>query len=345
MREINFQIYPHICQTSVDCIKEFILFQIIFRVKPFFFQFSPKRFGNIQVRTIRWEVENIQSSLQPIRYPFFDGFSFMYFGIIQNYECYFLYFKRHLLQIFQNKLGVNIFRCHLPPALIFSGDESQTVHLVGFFGAYANFFIRKLPSVRNIAFATYMRFISVIKVYCSAKAQLFKFFEFFNLKLVMFRQRATFRTAPYTLISSAKLFKKRLKVLLDTLLPLSCSHSALAVCKRCRLALMAKRTASLSLSSITGLRPRPGLVDKPCKPSALYRLTHVFTLTWHMPVILPTSLEVRPSDFSKIQWQRIRKQWLLPSLIPDSNSLNCTGVSIGVFTRPILGRKDKNNIN
>jgi hypothetical protein len=64
-----------------------------------------------------------------------------------------------------------------------------------------------------------------------------------------------------------------------------------------------------------------------------------------MPVILPTSLEVRPSDFNKIHWQRILKQWLLPPLIPDSNSLRCSEVREGVFTRPIMGRKNKNNIN
>ena len=343
MRKFNFQVYPHICQASVDRVKEFVLFQIIFWVEPFLFQFAPKRFGNIQVWTIRRKVENIQSSLLPIRYSFLDGFGFVYFRIIQDYKCCFAYFKRPLLQIFQNKLGVYIFRGHLPPALILSANEPHTVNLVGFFGGYANFFIRKLPSVRNIAFAAHMRFISVIKVYGFAKAQLFEFFEFFNLKLVMFCQRASFRTTSYTLISSAKLFKKRLKVLLDTFLPLCCSHSALAVCKRCRLALMAERTASLSLSSMIGLRPRPCLVAKPCKPSALYRLTHVFTLTWLIPVILPTSLEVRPSDLSKIHWQRIRKQWLLPSLIPVSNSLRCGGVSKGVLTRLIWDAKIKNN--
>jgi hypothetical protein len=30
----------------------------------------------------------------------------------------------------------------------------------------------------------------------------------------------------------------------------------------------------------------------------------------------------------------------LPSLMPDSNSLRCSRVSEGVFTRPIMGCKD-----
>ena len=60
---------------------------------------------------------------------------------------------------------------------------------------------------------------------------------------------------------------------------------------------------------------------------------------------LPTSLEVRLSDFNNTLWQRIRKLWLLPSLTPASNSLRCSRVSVGVFTRPIMGHKDKNNLN
>ena len=342
MREINYQIYPHICHASVDCIKEFVLFKIVFWIEPFLFQFSPKCFGNIKVWTIRRKKEDIQSSLLPVGYPFPDSLSFMYSRIIHDYKCCFTYFKRKFFQIFQNKLGVNIFRCHLPPAFVLSADKPQAVNLTGFFRQNTNFFIRELPSVRNIALAAHMGFISVIKVYCAAKAQLFKFLEFINLQFVMFRYRAAFRAASYTLISSAKLFKKRLKVLLDTFLPLSCSHSALAVCIRCRLALMAEKTASLSRSSIIDLRPRPDLVDNPCKPSELYRFTQVLTLTSHIPVILPTSLEVRPSDLSKILWQRIRKQWLLPDLTPNSNSLRCVKVSEGVLTRPIMGYKDNN---
>jgi hypothetical protein len=65
----------------------------------------------------------------------------------------------------------------------------------------------------------------------------------------------------------------------------------------------------------------------------------VSTLTLHMPVILPTSLEVRPSDFNNILWQRFRKQWLLPALTPNSNSLLCSDVRQGVFTRPIWDAK------
>src|SRR5215510_3996334 len=152
MREINFQFPSHICHTSVYCIKEFILFKIIFWIEPFFFQFSPKRFGNIKLWTIGRKKEQEQSSFLPIGYSLLDSLSFMYSRIIQNYKCCFTYFKRKLFQIFQHKSGVNIFRGHLPPALVLSADESQAVNFIGFFGQDTDLFIRKLPSVRNIAF-------------------------------------------------------------------------------------------------------------------------------------------------------------------------------------------------
>jgi hypothetical protein len=67
------------------------------------------------------------------------------------------------------------------------------------------------------------------------------------------------------------------------------------------------------------------------------------TLTLHMPVIRPVSSEVRPSALSSMLWQRMRKQWLLPCLNPDSNAWHCSCVSTGVLTRPIYGVKYTNN--
>jgi hypothetical protein len=190
-----------------------------------------------------------------------------------------------------------------------------------------------------------MGFIPVIQVYPAFPAHLFKFTKLLLLKVVMRCKRLSFGATPYPLISSAKLFKKVLNVLSLTLFPLFDSHSAFAVRIRYRLAFMAARILSLSSSILrTALRPRPALVYNPDRPSDLYRLSQLLTLTWHMPVIAPASFEVRPSDFSNTLWQRIRKLWLLPSFNPFSNSLRCAGDRTGVFTRPIMGDKD-NNIN
>ncbi|KAA6304483.1 hypothetical protein EZS27_043870, partial [termite gut metagenome] len=65
----------------------------------------------------------------------------------------------------------------------------------------------------------------------------------------------------------------------------------------------------------------------------------LFTRTLLMLVISPTSLEVRPWDFNKITWQRLRKQWLLPVLNPNSKDRCCVGLNNGVLTRPVWDKE------
>jgi hypothetical protein len=69
------------------------------------------------------------------------------------------------------------------------------------------------------------------------------------------------------------------------------------------------------------------------------------TLMAHMPVMAPTSLEVRCSDFNNMLWQRMRKQWSDPCLRAFSYSWRCSAVRCGVLTRPIMGTKIQNNLN
>ena len=332
--------FPHIRQASVDSVRQCILIKIIRWVKPFLFEFSPKSFGDIQMRRVWRQEKQIQLSFLPIRNSFLHCFGFVYPGIIQYKKCRFFYFKRKFIQKINNKFRINVFLRDVVPAFTLSAYESETVELVGLFAEKANILSWKLPAVRNVSLAAHVRFIAIVKRYLALTAQALKFIEFFDLKPVMFRLRFASGTPPYALISSAKLFKKALKVLVHTFFPLAASHSALAVRIRCRLAFMAARMDALSsLSLMTGLRPRPVLVCKPPIPSRTYLDNQLFTLISHIPVMAATSLDVRPSDLSRMHWHRMRKQWLLPSLNPVDNVLCCSSVSSGVFTRPIMDAK------
>jgi hypothetical protein len=77
------------------------------------------------------------------------------------------------------------------------------------------------------------------------------------------------------------------------------------------------------------------LIYSPFIPSALYRFTQLLTLILHIPTILPTSIESRPSAFNKIVWQRFRRLWLVDYLYRVSNSFFCDSIRIGLLTRPI----------
>jgi len=346
VRKINVQEISDVVQTSVSCIKELVLAYVIIGIEPLFFQFSPECFSNIQMWRIRRKIKEEQSSTLPIRDSFLNILRFMQPGIIQNNERILMNLKRKLFQIIHNKLSVNVlFRC-LPVTPALSVNHAKTVYFIRFFAQNANLFILKLPAVWNISLTAYMRFISVIKVYFSIATQFLKFSKPFNPLVIILRYGFPFASESYTFISSANLFKKCLNVSRLTDLPLLASHSALAVSKRWRLALMASKMADLSSDSfISGLRPRPGLVCKPEMPSDLYRFSQLFTLTLLIPVIRPVSSEVRPSDLSNMLWQRILKQWLFPCFKPDSNACRCSPVRTGVLTRPIWGTKIQNNIN
>lgn len=346
MREINFHILSHSGHASVERISKIILCQVIWRIEPFFLQLSPEAFRYIQMRGIRRQEEQVQSPFLPIGDSFPYDFGLMDACVIQYNKCFTPDAKGKSFQEIQDNSGFDIIPCDLPDVVVLPVNEPQTVELVGFFAQEANILPGKLPAVRDIAFAAHMRLIPIIKIDAAFGTQRFEFPQLFYLKMVVFLHWLAFRATPYLFISSAKVFKKALKVVSPTFFPLSASHCALAMRMRCRLALMAARMESLS-STIerTGFLPRPDLVCKPDMPSLLYRLTQLFTLMAHMPVTVPTSLDLNPSALRRMLWQRIRKQWLGSSLNPCSNSLRCSDVSIGLFTRPIISAKIINNLN
>lgn len=345
MREINPKSLIHIRQAPVQSVRQLIMAQVVWRVEPFFLEFAPQGFCNIQVWRIGRQEEQIQSSFLPIWYSLLYGLRFVYACIIQNHKRFSLYVKRKFLHEFQNKRCVDVLLCHLPMALTLSVYQTKTVELIRFFREKTNLFIGKLPTVRDISFTANVSFIAIVKVYFALERQRFKFLQLFYLKFVMFGKRFALGTASYAFIPSASVFKKALKVVSHTFFPLSASHCALAVRIRCLLALMADRILALSSTcERRGFRPRPDCVCRPAMPSLLYRLTQLLTLMAHMPVMAPTSLEVRCSDFNNMLWQRMRKQWREPFLRAASNSWRCSAVRCGVLTRPIMGTKILNNL-
>ena len=133
MREINSLPFSHLCQASVKSISQIIGTQIVRRIKPFFFEFSPQGLGNVQMWRIGWQKEQIQSPFLPIGYSFFYSLCFVYACIVQHYKCFLLYPKREFFKKFQNKLRINVLFGHFPLAFTLSVYQTETVELVRFF--------------------------------------------------------------------------------------------------------------------------------------------------------------------------------------------------------------------
>src|SRR5665647_2496298 len=154
-------------------------------------------------------------------------------------------FKRKILEILQNKLSVYALFCCATEAFALPVNHSKTINAMSLFRQNTDLLIRELPTIWHVSLATYMRFISIEKVYLSIFAKILKLFKSLDLRFIVFRQWFTFTSESYSFISSAKFFKKARNVFLHTDLPLCDSHSAFAVCIRWRFPFMAFKIASL----------------------------------------------------------------------------------------------------
>ncbi len=89
MFEINRDSFANICQRSVYSIEKCIFRNIVLRSDPFALEYSPKDFGNVQLRRIWGKIEKVQSTFFP------KVAQLLYFpvsvnrGIVKNNKCIF----------------------------------------------------------------------------------------------------------------------------------------------------------------------------------------------------------------------------------------------------------------
>jgi hypothetical protein len=60
--KVDSEVFANIFHTAIDGIEERFSFRIVFGVQPFFLEFPPECFGNVQVRRIGRKKESEQSS-------------------------------------------------------------------------------------------------------------------------------------------------------------------------------------------------------------------------------------------------------------------------------------------
>lgn len=291
-------------QPSVGGIEKFVLFHIILRIEPFFLEFSPYCFRDVQMWGVWGQKSDEQPALLPERHPFPDTMGFMYAGIVHYQYGLLFYVEGEGFQVIDYRIGPDVVLRYHSHVLALPVDETQYVDFIGLLYRNVDILARELPAVRNVPLGTDMGFISIIEVDLSRFAQVLKFRDHFHLMAIILSVGFAFGSGPYPFISFANTFKKRRRVLSLIDFLREDSHSALAVCTRWRCLLTDSGKLSLSCSSRTGLRPCPGLLCRTDMPSALKRATQWFTLIWLIPVIKPTSLEVRPSAFNRMTWQR-----------------------------------------
>lgn len=327
MGKIDIELRSKCCQSTVGCIEQGICGAIIRRSEPFAFEDSPERLGDIQMWTVRWEEEEIQSTFLPYRTEFPHKLASVDACIVKDNISVFTDTERKSVKKVGNFVSGHILSCGESFISIVSVYHAENVESQTSFRGNVDILIAKLPSVWHISLGADVAFISIIKVNETVFFLLYEFLQLLGLIRIELRRGFPLWTFPYTSISRAKADKKALKVLSEASFPEACCHASFAFFTLCLSFSMALRTHSSSEQSIIGFRPRPERVSNPLIPSVSKRFTHEFTDIWVMSVWPPTCSEVRPVDFRSTARQRMRYAWLLPWRKPSSSCRRCRSVS------------------
>jgi len=180
--------------------------------------------------------------------------------------------QRKHVEPFEHEAGVDAVLARVPVALVVAVDQPPAVEAVALLAGNEDLFAGKLRQrptapIGYVPLAAHVRLITVKKIDNFLFTKLFQLTQHLHLVVVDVLIGSVPGSFPYSLVSAAKLFKKRRRASRPTGVSPStrwASHSALVIEIRWRLALTASRMASWSSCwRIEGLRPRPGLVSRP----------------------------------------------------------------------------------
>ena len=327
MGKIDIEFRSKRSQRTVSCIEQGVCGAIIRRSEPFALEDSPERLGDIQMRAVRREEKEIQSTFLPYRTEFPHELASMDACIVKDNKSVFTDSERKSVNKIGNLVGGHVLSCGESFIPIVAVNHAENVESQTSFRWDIDILTAELPSVWHISLSADVAFIPVIKVDETVFSLLYEFLQLLGLIRIELRRGFPLRTFPYTSISRAKADKKALKVLSEASFPEACCHASFAFFTLCLSFSMALRTASSSEQSIIGFRPRPGRVSSPLIPSVSKRFTQELTDIWVISVCSPTCSEVRPVDFRSTARQRIRYAWLLPWRKPSSSCRRCWSVS------------------
>lgn len=327
MGKIDVKFSPHCRQRSISSVKQGICGNIIHRSEPFALEYAPQGLGDVQMRAVRREKKEEQTTFLPYWSKLLEQLSSMYACVVKNHKRVFLDAHGHPVKEIRDFVGCDAFVCGKAFIPVVSVNHAEDVEPVSSLRWDKDILSAELPAVRHISLGADMTFIGKVKVYKSVFCLTFEFLQLLGLVRIELRRGFSLGTFSYTSISRANADKKALNVLSLASLPDACCQASLAFFTLCLSCSMALRTASSSEQSIIGLRPRPGRVSSPVIPLVSKRFTHALTDICVISVCNPTSFDVNPCDFKSIARQRIRYAWLLPLRKPSSNCRLCLSVS------------------
>lgn len=335
--KVDIQAFSHIGQCSVCRVEQIFFANVILWFYPLSLEYSPKRFRKVEMWRVWWQKEDEQSSLLPHFSMARDFPSPMNLSVIKHNNGLFFDAKRQIVKILQDSIRVDGFCCGKSVIIGVSINDTKAIEPDFLIGRDIIILSLELPPIRHISAGTYMRFISIIKVYESFCILIFKFLQLLALIGIELRRGLSPWTFSYASISCTNADKKRLNVSSEDLLPEDDSQAAFAAFTLWRSASMHLRIVSSSASLlIIGLAPCPGRFSNPSRPSAMNLSTHLLMDCWHKSTFSAIFGELKPSPFNRTQRQRWRRKCARPCLYPFSKIRICSADKWSSLIFPII---------
>lgn len=325
--EINHVLFANVGEDVFYGGEQAMFITIVMRLNPFPFQYSPKSFGDVEVRGVRREIEYVEASVLPMLKTVLYLAALVDSGVIQNHHGLFADAKRKAFHKFDEPVGVYVLLGGETMVNKIAVNHSEDIESPAFVYGHTEVLIFEFPCIRHISFGAYMAFVTVIQVNEPGFPLMFKLLQKSLLISVLLRRGCPFGRFPYTSKSCAIEDKKFLKAPSLICFPVASSKAALALETLWRCFRMASLTASLSfLVLIMRLRPFPGLFLSPAIPSDWNLLTQCITRWYVCPALAPAAALLRPYALPNTIRHRIRNEWVAPFRYPFSRAVLCSSV-------------------
>ncbi len=337
--EINHVLFANVGENIFYDGEQTMLISILMWLYPFPFQYTPKGFGDIEVRGVRREIEYVETSVLPSLKTVLHLAALVDSGVIQNDYGFFADAKREVFHKFDELVGVYVILSGETMVNAITVNHSEDVESTAFIYRHTEVLIFEFPCIRHISFGAYMAFITEIQINESGFPLTFKLLQKFFLISVLLRRGCPFGRFSYTSKSCAIKDKKFLKAPSLICFPVASSQAALALETLWRCFRIASLTASLSfLVLIMRFRPFPGLFLSPAIPSDWNLLTQCITRWYVCPARAPAAALLSPSALPNTIRHRIRNEWVEPFLYPFSRAVRCSSlIAIFVACLDIIG--------
>lgn len=318
---------------SFRCRNEGLAIGVVLWINPLAFHDSPERLGDVEMRRVRGEIEDEESSFLPVPDSFLERLAPVYAGVVEHDESHLLDCLGIIVEEVHHHLCVDRPYSLESVVLVVPACHAEHAYARSLLGWDEDILTLQVPCIGHIAAGAEMGLVTVKEVDETAMIKIFKFLQNLDLVCVDLRRGLSPWAKSYSLISCAITAKKRLRVEYPTLRPLSSSHSDFASLSlwRCFLTFssMAARSSSVSAGFLLWT---PVFVRRPSTPFSLKVRIQLNTDAMPHSKAVEMVAAVLPSAFMSMALQRVRYACDSPLRKPASSADLYSSVNSMMFT-------------